>query len=78
MGDIEREYEENMDVVKRLREKTWEGYMLICKGEIIGVYSSFKEAVEKAREKYKVQALILEPKDLDKQRIIELGLPVSL
>ncbi len=67
-----------MGAVKRLKEQTWEGYLLICRGEVMGVYSSFKEAVEKAKEKCGIHALIIEPKDLEEKRTIELGLPVIL
>ncbi len=61
-----------MNVVKRLKEQTWQGYLFICRGEVMGIYSSFKEAVEKAKEKCGIHALIIEPCIYTKKNYLEI------
>ena len=75
---IEKEYERNVKVAKSLKNKQWKGYALICNGEVIGIYSDLKKAMENAKGKCKNHSLIIELSNIVEHEIVELGLPVVL
>ena len=76
---LEEEYRRNYDVLKReleaLQSRYGEGYVLICNGRVIGVFSSYLEAARKSLEACSTQALIVKLPYEKRVKKVELGLP---
>ncbi|MCD6114518.1 MAG: hypothetical protein J7J78_04390 [Thermoprotei archaeon] len=69
-------YKKAQSFVGKNPEKFSKGYMLICNGEVLGVYSSYVEAARVSREKCVEHGLILKlPLRRGERAELELGLP---
>lgn len=76
---LEEEYRRNYNVLEReleaLQSRYGEGYVLVCNGRVIGVFSSYLEAARKSLEACSTQALIVKLPYEKRVEKVELGLP---
>lgn len=76
---LEESYKENIKTLKkevgRSPDRYGSGYALVCNSRLIGVFSSYDEAILKSREVCKEQALIVKLPYREEVEELELGLP---
>ncbi|MCD6196351.1 MAG: hypothetical protein J7J82_06165 [Staphylothermus sp.] len=72
---LEKAYEENMNALikNKLIKGKEKGYVLVCNGEIIGIYNRYEELIEEAKKKCRAPGLVVRiPYE---EESIDLGLP---
>ena len=72
---LEKEYQKNLETLKKKLSEREKGYALICNGEVVGVFNSYLDAVRKSVEIGASQAMIVKlPLDAKPEKL-ELGMP---
>lgn len=76
-ADLEEAYEKNMKVLKEAASslKDSKGFIVVCDGNLIGVFQTYEEAIKNSKTRCKTHSLITELPFKEKERVIELGLP---
>ena len=72
---LEKEYQKNLETLKKRLSEREKGYALICNGEVVGVFNSYPDAVRKSVEIGASQAMIVKLPLEAKPEKLELGMP---
>ena len=72
---LEKEYQKNLETLKKRLSEREKGYALICNGEVVGVFNSYLDAVRKSVEIGASQAMIVKLPLEAKPEKLELGMP---
>ena len=72
---LEKEYQKNLETLKKKLSEREKGYALICNGEVVGVFNSYLDAVRKSVEIGASQAMIVKLPLEAKPEKLELGMP---
>ncbi len=76
--ELEKAYESNIKALEKNMPHTArdvEGYIVVCDGRVVGIYSDYREAAEKSHSTCRVHGLIVKLPWRRKKEIVELGLP---
>ena len=72
---LEKEYQRNLEAFRKKLSGREKGYALVCNGEVVGVFSSYLDAVRKSIEIGASQAMIVKLPLEAKPEKLELGMP---
>lgn len=72
---LEKEYQRNLDALRKKLSGRERGYALVCNGEVVGVFDEYLDAVKKSIEIGASEAMIVKLPLKGKPEKLELGMP---
>jgi len=72
---LEKEYQRNLEALRKKLSGREEGYALVCNGEVVGVFSNYLDAARKSMQIRASEAMIVKLPLEGKPEKLELGMP---
>ena len=72
---LEKEYQRNLEALRKKLSGREKGYALICNGEVVRIFNHYRDAVKRSIEMGASQAMIVKLPLEAKPEKLELGLP---
>lgn len=72
---LEKEYQRNLDALRKKLSGREKGYALICNGEVVGIFNDYLDALKKSMEIRASEAMVVKLPLGEKPEKLELGMP---